>query len=1113
MQLKFFRLQVMRNFGLAMVGSTMLLAGCSREMDKSASVSLQLPRLVQSKSAGAMAASSDMISMYIVTVSGPEFPPIIRNWEARKMCPPDATATSCQVPPMELSVPKGNNRMIQVLGLSGDGPGSPMTMYYFGGARNLTNNSESVDVVLEKLQQTSGKESVVKGRFLDGATSGPSGSVLMQFHPPVAGHPPMSLFRREILNGWFTFEFFSGFEVSYVLEKGSRVLFSRVKAGDDGMGSAAGVSGIFNPDARPVGAKMSLLHINIPSHQKFWTRYENGSSSLPSQEEVRTRDGSRLIVGYFGNPAYFAGKKVCHDAEISTDGVPGLYVAGAYSSPTLRVGGVATGAPKVGAPLDSALDALTLAWGGYQPTASSSKISVAQIDFDAGSSAAGAGRTCGATPNWDNEIRIEEDTIMDAGNEIENLVSFRGPFVVRSGYSSVSYEQPLFHVSGTGTTIQSASVNLMPGVLGSGISGVSLYFRMVSERSQDSHEFYDMSGLQCQAISEGAFGFQRFGPDIITDAGIASDETVAAPAGLSAPAGSRVQVVACPYADAMFGKRMYSSSGLSSEYYGSYGPGPSGGGGPSCPATPTNPPARLRFAYSPDPVDVGSCVNFKLQLVDNNGCPALVTSGQTLELGFPTYATDFIVSDSTLHFGQNCQAGNLFVDDTGGTQKQKYQFTLAAGQNEADVSLNILNVPSAERSFDISGNLVAVNFNGNASFQKEMRPPLLARPLVAQDPAAFMSMGPSLTALRMGECREIQLTAMRYTPSYTAVKVPAAYQVAIDLTDNGGGYLGLYSSPGCTGSPLAAPATVAFPAGSSVGRIYVKGESLSTGPIADMTYAVSGPTTPSVPATQSIVVYGAPVSLTVLNTVSEPATSSIFNGGPGFCKMIDLRVRDAANNDVNMLGTQVYMPETLKIYSTGAAGLRAFRTNSGCMSTMTMYEIPINNPIPVANGYDSVNTIYVRSNSAGNATFGIGLGESAPIFNRNFVFHDVHQLKLQQITSGTVSTCSPVSVQYRFYRNDGVTLSTFVPNVNWSLSQTYAFRDSIPNQFFTVSNCSVTGEPIVNVTSTGGSQPPPLQFYVNLPASGTLFLGYGSSVATFDGENLQKDLSGTFSFP
>lgn len=1101
--------QSLGNFGLAILTSSLCLVGCSREMEKATSVSLQLPRVIQSKGAGSLSSSSEMIGTYIVSISGSGFAPVIVQWDARKMCASATSATECVVPPMELVVPKGTNRMIQVLGVSGSGPGTSMSLYYFGSARNLSGNSEAIDVTLQKLQQTSGTEVVVKGRFLDSASSGPSGSVLMQFHPPVAGHPPMNLFRREILNGWFNFEFFSGFEVSYVLERQARVLFSRVRAGNDLMGSAAGVSGVFNPAARAPGARMSLLHVAVPATESFWTRNENGVTSVDfSDGDIRSRAASRIVVGFFGPAEFLLGKRVCHDPE-SSSGIHGLYAAGASSSATLRVGEVAAGAFKTGADLETALDALSIQWSGYQSSLVAGKISVVQPDYDAGTSTNGAGRSCASVPDWNNEIRLNEATIMQAGNEIDNIISFRGPFVERASFSASNHEGPFIHVAGNGDQIQSVGFNLMPGLIGNGVSGASVFYRFLSDSAQEDYEFDDNGGIQCQAISSGAFGFQRFGPDIITDSGITADEILSAPGGLTVPMDFRFQVVVCPFSDAVFGGRSYFSSGLTSGYYGGNsagGPGP-GPGGPSCPATPQYAPVRLRLVYNPEPVDVGTCVNIQAQLVDQFGCPAVVTASQILELGFPTFSSGFPVSDSKLYHGQDCNAGNLFIEDSP-NNKQKHQFVLAAGQDEVDLSLDILSVPTAAREFNLTSNSVTVELDA-VSLSKEGRPSLFARPTTPQAPDTFTMMGPSLTALRMGDCREIQLTAMRNTPTYTAVKVNVAYQVSVTLTANGGGHLALYDTEGCTGASLGDSANILFPVGSSVGKVYLKGAALSTGAVATVNYGLN-PSGPTFPSSHSIVVYGAPVNFSVLNAIPDPMASSMYFGGPGFCKMIDLRVRDSANNDVNMLGSQVFMPETITI-SSGAPALRAFRSSSGCVSGSSMFEIPLNGPVRFADGMNSISSIYVRSNNVvGTSTLGIELGNGGVNWSRNFIFHDVHQLKLSNIDYVAPDSCTEANIQYGFYKNDG-TLSGAIPNVQWSLSGVTFYHSGSSGTFKTDAGCSMGAEPVVPMTSTGGAQPPPIPFYVQLSPSGTLSLSNGT--ATFGGETLSMDLSGTVSYP
>ena len=1085
---------------VSLVGLSLFLGACSREIDKPASFTLQLPRVIHSKGVGAMSTTSEEISMYIVSVSGNGFPPVIMNWEAHKMCPRTAAQVTCAVPPMTLSVPKGNNRMVQVLGLSGDGPGTPMTMYYFGAARNFAGNDEVVDVVLTQLQQDSGKAAMVKGRYLDSANGGPSGTVLMQFHPPVPGHPPMNLFRRDIVNGWFSFEFFSGFEVSYVMEKDGRPLFSRVRTGDDWMGTAAGVSGIFNPASRAANSRMSIAHIEFPAHEKFWTRNQSGVAALPEGSEVRSRLGSRVIVGFFGQPEFLAQKRVCHDAEITSDGVRGLYAAGTYSSPSLHLDEVATNPLKTGSALSSALDALELKWGGYQASASANKISVVQPDFE-GTATAGAGRPCASTPNWNSEIRVNSATFMDAGNEMDNIVSFRGPFVVRNSYSQASHESPLVYLLGAGGQIQSVGMNLMPGVIGSGISGVSAFYRMVPEGTHNSHEFYDMNGIRCQEVAEGAFGFLRFGPDLLADAGILTDETISPPQPITISSQARFQLILCPFVDGIFGRRAHLSSGVSTEYYSHSG----GGSGTVCPTTPTDAPARLRFVYNSDPMDVGSCLNIAAQLVDNQGCPALVPAGKVLELKFPTYATQFPTSEAILYNGQNCQAGSEYFDDTAGTNTQRQSYTLSAGQNQVPLSFRPFAVAAAEREYNITGSSM-VTYDGNSSFNLEMNHAVYARPLAAQTPDRFDFIGPSITELRSNECRELRYVAVRNSP-YTAVKVNTAYSLSLNLLSNSANHLELYTTPGCSGAPIGSQATIPFPVGSSLQRIYLKGAAPAVGPVPTISYALS-PAGPAFPSTTSAIrVLGMPDHLALATALPNPLTPSIFPSGPSFCRQIQIRVRDALGNDLNT-GSSYFGPDSLKVVASGAPGMKLFRSSSGCTANMAMYEVPLNTPVAYADGPGSISDLYIRSNSVGAGTIGFSLNNGPVVLSHAVQFHDVHQLKVQNIgIGGAPSTCSPLSIQYAFYQIDGTTLSTFVPSVSWSVSNIFGMHNGNSGQFRQDAGCVTAGEPV-----TGGAGMPSVStmYVMRGSTAGNVTINYGSAVGSFNGSYLPVDLSGVW---
>lgn len=196
---------------LLLVSLLSLVAGCTRKAEdnkETTQIQLSLPSTAaMSKSMSAQAVTY-MVKHLVVNVTADGVTTVC-EWDAS-----GSKSGPCDVafPTVQLDVPAGTNRMIQVLTVYDSTGGQ---LFKYGDAvANISAGNATVPVVMSDLSTTSsGAMGDIKGRFLTASNVGPTGTLITRLLPP--GKPSMVLTQTEMLNGWFNAFSISGVKMTY----------------------------------------------------------------------------------------------------------------------------------------------------------------------------------------------------------------------------------------------------------------------------------------------------------------------------------------------------------------------------------------------------------------------------------------------------------------------------------------------------------------------------------------------------------------------------------------------------------------------------------------------------------------------------------------------------------------------------------------------------------------------------------------------------------------------------------------------------------------------------------------------------------------------------------
>lgn len=203
-------------------------------------------------------------------------------------------------PEIELEVPVGKQRFFQLIAAYSNAS-DQIEIKYGTATADLAGSTNQVSMTLSSLGNFEGGH--IAGRFLSGPDVGPTGIVNINIVPE-AGRRSFTLFKTNIVNGWFDFFASKNFDVSYELEGGMPIL-SNIKLNED-----------FLPAT--LGGNSQIARIVRPAS---YDQY-NGATWEPEDE-----DDTDLVIGYFFAPGYSdANKKICKQnttfdlTRLSSDG-------------------------------------------------------------------------------------------------------------------------------------------------------------------------------------------------------------------------------------------------------------------------------------------------------------------------------------------------------------------------------------------------------------------------------------------------------------------------------------------------------------------------------------------------------------------------------------------------------------------------------------------------------------------------------------------------------------------------------------------------------------------------------------------------------------------------
>lgn len=202
-----------------------LLISCTRAPDEASKISFSLPQKPTSLAQSVSAQNFD-INYVAINVTAADMPAIFCSYDierGRKQGPCVFTGMPA-TPKVQLELPIGDKRLIQVLAGYRDETADLMKFEYGDSTANLTAGEASVNIQLTATSATAEGAGHIQGRYFTGANVGPSGLLRVK----VKGHPDkpaLVLQETEIYSGWFNA--FSLQNTKFEYEVNGTVLFGK----------------------------------------------------------------------------------------------------------------------------------------------------------------------------------------------------------------------------------------------------------------------------------------------------------------------------------------------------------------------------------------------------------------------------------------------------------------------------------------------------------------------------------------------------------------------------------------------------------------------------------------------------------------------------------------------------------------------------------------------------------------------------------------------------------------------------------------------------------------------------------------------------------------------
>ncbi len=409
-----FKFKLMLLASVAVLSTTLI--SCTRADDKNSSVTLSLPSSMSSSShqkAGALA--FDVLVHVVVNVTGDGMSaPVVFNWDLHQNGLGQAMAA-----PIQLMIPQGSNRLIQVLAVYGSAADSSTMQFFYGDkVQSLTNSNETVSLAVSSVSTAdtvfSGR---INGRYLRAAGDAGATGVVTASFVPSNGRPPLIVETRMMVAGWFSIMGLYGAKFVYnVYPLDGAAPFNLFG------GASVDLTETYFP------ASSTVARFTVPISQR--QNYSNGTSVWMIQNP------NVNIYGFWGPSAATAGLNAC-----------------VFSTPVSTQYSVSTSSTPATAGLAADIS-------GTVPLNYATATGLPSMYLQAAANTANGIGACANAVNFTNSL-IVNPKMMDNGND--GASSVYGPFEQFIASGSTNGPQVF-----TSTVVDAATYNikatLLPGV-------------------------------------------------------------------------------------------------------------------------------------------------------------------------------------------------------------------------------------------------------------------------------------------------------------------------------------------------------------------------------------------------------------------------------------------------------------------------------------------------------------------------------------------------------------------------------------------------------------------------------------------------------------------------
>jgi len=284
----------MRKSLLLAVLSTFVGLGCTRKVDKPATIGISLSGLTKANKAGTLTVQE--IGHLVLNISGPGMAPIVKNYDAHD-------GRTIPNPIIVEGVKSGDARLIQILVVGRNTTTGEEHFLYGDQTKTLNGGENPVTISVSTISSGNGTQAQIAGRYLDvTGTAGPTGVLQLTFKPPTA--PAMNVLEMPMINGWFQIFLIDGANFSYHFKH--------------------------DPTKKPF-ENLDFNHATFaPSQRVLHVVQPAGTAYYQHDSSVEPRPSERHVLGFFGPGAGSIPRTICYDG---TEGdVENMYLDPAHTT-------------------------------------------------------------------------------------------------------------------------------------------------------------------------------------------------------------------------------------------------------------------------------------------------------------------------------------------------------------------------------------------------------------------------------------------------------------------------------------------------------------------------------------------------------------------------------------------------------------------------------------------------------------------------------------------------------------------------------------------------------------------------------------------------------------